>query len=178
LEFCRAVDTNEPAIEMANAIFAEYGGFIRTVIRFQVGNKLDVEDLYQEFYLALVRKPIPADVQKVEGYLYRTIVHHVVNAIRSQEAHAQKIKKYAKETRISINNGELKSAFTGDEQKYTAVARLARYLPEREGQAFTLRYRDDCSILDIATRMGINKRTVSRYLSESLRKLHRRLAAE
>ena len=163
---------------MADAIFAEYGGFIRTIIRVQAGSRLDPEDLCQEFYLTLLRKPIPADVQNMEGYLYSAIVHHVVNAIRFQERYVQNIKKYAKETRISINNEELGDAFTGEEQKHTAVARLARYLPGREAQAFVLRYRDDCSILEIATRMGINRRTVSRYLSESLRRLHRRLAAE
>ncbi|MEN6424166.1 MAG: sigma-70 family RNA polymerase sigma factor [Phycisphaerales bacterium] len=163
---------------MADAIFAEYGGFIRTIIRVQAGAKLDEEDLYQEFYLVLLRKPIPADVQNVEGYLYCAIVHHVVNTIRFQERYAQNVKKYAKETRISINTEGSEDAFTSEEQKQTAVARLTRYLPGREAQAFVLRYRDDCSILEIATRMGINRRTVSRYLSESLRRLHGRLAAE
>jgi RNA polymerase sigma factor (sigma-70 family) len=163
---------------MADAIFAEYGGFVHAIFRAQAGMKLDVEDLYQEFYLALVHKPVPAGVQNMEAYLYRAAVHHLVSAIRFQETYAQNIKKYAKETRISINNRESGSALTREEQKHTVVACLARYLPGREGQAFVLRYRDNCSIVEIATRMGINKRTVSRYLSESLRKLHRRLVTE
>jgi len=163
---------------MTDAIFAEYDGFIRTIIRIQAGTKLDPEDLYQEFYLALLRKPIRADVQNMEGYLYRTLVHHVVNAIRFQETYAQNVKKYAKEARILINNQGSGNAFTGEEQKHTAVARLARHLPGREGQAFVLRYRDDCSILEIAARMGVHRRTVSRYLSECVRRLQGRLAAE
>jgi len=175
---CRAVDTNESAIRMANAIFAEYGDFIRAIIRVQAGAKLDVEDLYQEFYLALLHKPIPANVQNMEGYLYRAIVHHVVNALRFQERYARNVQKYAKEMRISTNSKESGNAFIIDEQKHSVVARLARCLPGREAQAFVLRYGDECSILEIATRMGINRRTVSRYLSESLRRLHRRLATE
>ncbi len=174
------MDTNDWAIERAAAIFAQHGDFIRGVIRFQAGGKLDVEDLYQEFYLALIHNPIPLGVHNMEGYLYRVVVHHVVNAIRIKEMDARTVKKYAREARISVNNEASGSAFTAEE-KSLAVACLVRLLPKREGQAFALRYRDDCSILEIATRMGINKRTVSRYLSAGLRKLqqlHRRLAAE
>lgn len=174
----KAVGKNDSAGWSVSAIFAEYDDFIRTIIRFQAGNKLDVEDLYQEFYLALIRRPVPADVQNMKKYLYRAIYHHVINAIRVRETYSHAIKKYAEETRISINNREPKCAFIDDEHKSAAVNCLARHLQEREAQAFVLKYHDDCSIVEIATKMGINRRTVSRYLSESLRKLQRRLAAE
>ena len=172
------MDTNEPAIRAAAAIFAEYGGFIRTIIRFEAGKKLDVEDLYHEFFLALVFKPIPPGARSIKGCLYRAIVHHVVNAVRLCEADSRMVEKYAKEIRISINIEGSGSAYINEEQKNTAVAGVDRYLQKREGQAFLLRYCDDYSILEIATRMGINQRTVSRYLSEGLRKLQRKLATE
>ncbi|MBP7051518.1 MAG: sigma-70 family RNA polymerase sigma factor [Phycisphaerae bacterium] len=175
-----AVDSNDWAIERAAAIFARYGDFIRRVISFQAGGRLDDEDLYQEFYLVLIEKPIPTDVQNIEGYLYRAVMHHVINAARIEQVYARAIEKYLEEGRISINRSGSESAFTEDE-KNTAVSRLVHLLPEREGQALALRYRDDCSILEIAKRMGINKRTVSRYLSAGLRRLQqlrRRLAAE
>jgi RNA polymerase sigma factor (sigma-70 family) len=172
------VEKNESTVQRATAIFAEHGEFIRTVIRFQAGGKLDVEDLYQEFYLALIRRPVPPDVQNLRSYLYQAVIHHVISAIRLRETYAHGMKNYVKETRISINNQETRRAFIDEEHRNAAVAKLARHLQEREAQVFTLKFRDDCSIPEIATRMGINKRTVSRYLSESLRKLHRRLAAE
>ncbi len=172
------MEKNDSPVERATAIFVEHGEFIRRIIRFHAGGKLDVEDLYQEFYLVLIRKPVPADVRNVKNYLYRALVHHVINAIRLRDTHAQTLKKYAQETRISINNEEVGNAFIEEEHRDATVAGLARHLQEREAQAFVMKYRDDCSIREIATRMGITRRTVSRYLSESLRKLHRRLAAE
>ena len=174
----RAVDTNESAIGAAAAIFAEYDGFIRTVIRFQAGKKLDVEDLHHEFFLALICRPIPADVRNIKGYLYQAIYHHVVNASRLLDVDARMIKKYAKERRIFINNEEPRNASIDEEQKDMAIASVGRYLQKREREAFLLKYCGDCSILEIATRMGINKRTAGRYVSEALRKLQRRLAAE
>jgi RNA polymerase sigma factor (sigma-70 family) len=102
----------------------------------------------------------------------------VINAARLREAYTHAVKKYAKERKISINNRDTRNALIEEEQQDAAISSLARGLQVREAQALVMRYRDDCSILEIATRMGINKRTVSRYLSQSLRKLQRRLATE
>lgn len=172
------VEKNDSAVQRATAVFTEHGEFIRKVLRFQVGKKLDIEDLYQEFYLVLIHKPVPADVRDVRGYLYRAIVHYVIDAARSRAAYSHAVKKYAQETRISVNKQRTRNAFIDEEHRNAAVARLSRHLQKREAQVFTLKFRDGCSILEIATRMGITKRSVSRYLSASLRKLHRRLATE
>lgn len=172
------MEKSDSAVQTATAIFVEHGEFIRAMLRYQAGDRGDIEDLYQEFYLALVRKPVPADVRDVKGYLYRAIIHHVIDAVRLHKTYSHKMKKYAKETRISINNQGMRNAFIDEEYKNAAIAGLARHLQEREAQVFVLKFRDDCNIREIATRMGITRRTVSRYLSESLRKLHRRLATE
>ena len=63
-------------------------------------------------------------------------------------------------------------------QRGAALAYMVRHLREREAQAFMLKYRDNCSIGEIAARMGVERRTVSRYLSEGLKRLQRTLAIE
>jgi RNA polymerase sigma factor (sigma-70 family) len=174
----RAVEKVNPAVQAATVIFAEHGDFIRTVIRFQAGKGLDVEDLYQEFYLALIRQPVPSDVMNVRSYLYRVLIHHVIDAARRRKNYSHVLKKYAEETQISVNNRLARNAIVDEEQRSAAVTHLAGQLQDRRAQAFVLKYRDNCSLLEIAVKMGINKRTVSRYLSESLRKLRGRLAME
>jgi RNA polymerase sigma factor (sigma-70 family) len=172
------VGNNDSAVSAATAIFNEHGEFIRVILRSQAGSGLDVEDLRQEFYIALLRKPVPAEVQDVRGYLYRALVHHVISAARRRGTYSRAMKKYAKEAKISVYNRGPENAFISEEHQNAAVNTLARYLQDREAEAFVMKYRDECSIPEIATKMGIDKRTVSRYLSESLRKLHRRLAPE
>lgn len=167
------------AVRLAAEIFDEYGGFIRAVIRFQIHRQSEEEDLFQEFFLALIRTPIPAGVQNIKSYLYQAVTHHVVDAVRRRENYHRKVKKYAKHARIPINRRPTANAFIDDtEEKNAKVAFFARYLQEREAQAFVLRYRDDRSIGEIATTMGVNARTVSRYLSESVRKLRQALAGQ
>lgn len=170
--------TSGSTVQKATAIFAEHEAFIRASISIHAGDRLDPEDLYQEFYLLLIRKPIPDDVRDIRGYLYRAIGHHVINVIRSGRAYSRTMKKYAEETRISINNEEPGNAFIDKEHQNATVAGLAHHLQDREAEAFVLKYRENCDIVEIAAKMGITRRTVSRYLSESARKLHRRFAAE
>jgi len=164
------------AVQRTIAIFDEYGDFIRTVIRFQTRDRSSQEDLFQEFFLILIRNPVPADVQHVKGYLYRAIVHHILDSARTRQTYRDAVKKYAQETRISINSRGAGIALIEDtEERNATIAYLARHLQEREAEAFVLRYRDNFSIGEIATRMGVNARTVSRYLSESLRRLRETL---
>jgi RNA polymerase sigma factor (sigma-70 family) len=165
------------AVGRAVAIFSEYGDFILAVLRFQVHDRFWQEDLFQEFFLTLIRKPVPADVQNVKSYLYRAIVNHVLDSVRARESYRRAVKKCAKETRIPINNRSAGNALIEEtEQRNATIAHLARHLQEREAQAFVLRYRDNFSIGEIAARMGVNGRTVSRYLSQSLRRLRETLA--
>ncbi len=167
------------AVRLATDIFDEYGGFIRAIIRFQVHHRSEEEDLYQEFFLTLIRKPVPIEVQNLRSYLYRAVTNHVVDSARRRECYHRAVKKYAKRTRISINNRPVGNALIDDtEEKNAIIAYYARHLQEREAQAFVLRYRDNCSVGEIAARMGVNARTVSRYLSESIRKLRQALATQ
>ena len=164
------------AVRRTVVIFNEYGDFIRAVIRFQAHDRSWQEDLFQEFFLELIHNPVPTDVRNIKGYLYQAIVHLVLDSARTRDNYRRAMKKYAKKTRIPINNRPAGSALLEDtEERNTTIAHLARHLQEREAQAFVLRYRDNFSVGEIATRMGVNARTVSRYLSESLRRLRETL---
>ena len=168
----------EETVRAAAEIVTRHGGFIRSVIRFQNGSRFEEEDVFQEFFLMLIRKPVPTDVRRLRSYLYKAIVHHVVDLIRQQVCYRRNLKKYAGEVRISINNRSAGNAFEDRGQRDAALAYMVRHLREREAQAFMLKYRDNCSIGEIAARMGVERRTVSRYLSEGLKRLQRTLAIE
>jgi RNA polymerase sigma factor (sigma-70 family) len=165
------------AIRAATAICEKYGAFIRCVLRFQAGRRFEDADLFQEFFLLLVHKPVPPDVRNVKSFLYRAITNYVLDLLRKRTRYRHHLKKYAEEIRISINNRPLASAFVHDREN-DAAAYLSRLLQGREAQAFALKYRDNCSVAEIAARMGVDRRTVSRYLAESRKKLRRGLAGE
>jgi RNA polymerase sigma factor (sigma-70 family) len=162
----------------AAAIFAQYGKYIRAVIRFQTRNQFLEEDLYQEFFLVLVNKPIPANVFNIKSYLYRAITNTIIESARQRAREQRCLQKHAEEARISVNNRTPQSAIIGAEERETVFQSLAGHLRRREAEAVTLRYRDNYSISEIAERMGVDKRTVSHYLCEGLKQLRRVRAIE
>jgi RNA polymerase sigma-70 factor (ECF subfamily) len=166
------------AVRATAEIFSQHGGFIHAVLRFQAGTRFDSEDLFQEFFLVLIHKPVPPDVRVIRSYLYRAIVNYVIDLVQKQVSCERHLKKYVAQTRIFINNRPSKNAFVEEEERNARVAYLVRHLQKREAQAFALRYRDHRSIGEIAERMGVDKRTVSRYLCQGVKKLRGILAVE
>jgi len=169
---------DEDRVQRASQILNEYADFIRAIIRLQARDKSE-EDLFQEFFLVLIRKPVPVGVRYLKSYLYRAVVNHIVDSMRARETYYRALKKYAGETGISVNNRHPGNASIDDtEERNARIAYFARHLQEREAQAFVLRYRDNYSVREIATSMGVNVRTVSRYLAASVRRLRDTLAAD
>ena len=166
------------AVQAAAEIFREHGSFIGATIRFQTGAQFDPDDLFQEFFLALIRKPVPPEVRQIRSYLYRAIVNHIRDRVRQRAGYEQYLKKYATHARILINKRAARNVFSEPEEKDAGLAYWTRHLQDRQAQAFVLRYRDNCSVAEIAAQMGVNRRTVSRYLCQGLKRLRRVLAIE
>jgi RNA polymerase sigma factor (sigma-70 family) len=171
-------ENRKEAVRKAGALFAAYGSFIRAVIHFRAKNQFREDDFYQAFFLSLVRKPVPADVRNVKGFLYRAITHDIIDFTRRQDKHQHCLAEYAQEIRISINKSTPEDAIVLRDEREPAFRCLTRQLRQREAEAVVLRYRDGYSIAEIASEMGVDKRTVSRYLSAGLRQLRRDLAVE
>jgi RNA polymerase sigma factor (sigma-70 family) len=168
------------AVGAAGVVFRDYGRFIRAVIRFQAGSRFETEDLFQGFFLALVRKPVPVDVRNIKSFLYRSIANYVLDLVRRNASYQRNLQEYAGQTRILINNRPAGNAFvTGTETERSAtITHLVHLLQNREAEAFVLKYRENYTVAEIAAAMGVDRRTVSRYLSAGLRKLRENAAGE
>jgi RNA polymerase sigma factor (sigma-70 family) len=166
------------AVRAAAEVFAEHGAFIRAVIRFQVNNQFREDDLYQEFFLSLIYKPMPVDIRNVRSYLYQAIHNDIVDFARRQTVRKQYFDEYAEKIRISFNNRTSTDAIVSDGEHVSVFGYLTRQLRHREAEAITLRFRDDCSVADIAAQMGVNRQTVRRYLSAGMKRLRQCLMIE
>lgn len=158
-------------VTRAAKVFEEYGDFIRAVIRYKVGNDAQADDLFQDFFLSLVSKPLPPGIQNIKSYLYRAISNDVVDAARRVEKYQTRMHKYAECLNYSINKSSPENALIQIEQTNKMFKLIEGWLPRSEAQAITFRYRDSCDIKDIAKKMHVNNRSVSRYISAGLRKV-------
>jgi RNA polymerase sigma factor (sigma-70 family) len=158
-------------VDRAAEIFSQYGDFIRTVIYYHVKNDAQADDLFQDFFLSLVSKPIPANIQNVKGYLYKAITNDIVDAARRVEKYKTRMNKYAECLNYSINKNTPENALFEIEQTDKMFKLIEGQLRHSEAQAISLRYRNSCNIKEVAKKMHVNNRTISRYLSAGLSKV-------
>ncbi len=158
-------------VGLAAEIFAEYGDFIHMVIFSQVKNKARIDDIFQDFFLSLVRKPIPQDVKNIKGYLYRAITNDIIDATRRVERYWNHVHKYSEYLEHPINKRTPENAFIDVEETNKMFGLIKGRLTNSQYQAMALRYRTDHSIKEVAEKMGIKSTSVSRYISMGLKKI-------
>jgi RNA polymerase sigma factor (sigma-70 family) len=165
-------------VDRASEIFSEHSDFILAVIRYQTGNDALSDDLFQDFFLSLVSRPVPPGIQNIKSYLYRAIVNDVVDAMRRVRNYQGLMQKYAECFNYSVNKNSPENALTETEEMSKMLKLIEGCLPRSGAQAITLRYRDNYNTKEIAEKMKVNNRTVHRYISVGLNKARQFLKAK
>jgi RNA polymerase sigma-70 factor (ECF subfamily) len=173
----RAKKESVPPSSVARAaeIFSEYGDFIRAVIRYKIKNETVANDLLQDFFLSLVAKPVPHGVQNVRSYLYRAIINDIVDAARRAEKYKTRMKKYAECLNYSINKNSPENALIEAEETCKMFKLIEGWLRRSEAEVISLRYRSNYNIEEVAKKINVDSRTVSRYISAGLSKIRQYL---
>jgi RNA polymerase sigma factor (sigma-70 family) len=155
----------------AAEIFALHGDFIRKVIQYRIGDTGLADDLFQNFFLFMVARPIPPDVRNVKNYLYRAIINDCFDAVLRVENYQDQIQRYTRRIENPINKNHPENALIETEETEKVFRMIECLLPPSESRAVTLRFKNDNSIEEVAKEMAVNKRSVSRYISVGLKKL-------
>jgi RNA polymerase sigma factor (sigma-70 family) len=151
-------------------VFEENGDFIRSVIRCHVRNETEAEDLFQDLFLFMISKPLPAEVQNVKAFLYKVIRDMIADAFRRMDRYHARIRRYSERERRTAQHCP-DDVVMQLEETNKLFEMIERRLPPNEALAVTLRYRDSHNIEEVADRMQIKPRSVSRYLSVGLKKV-------
>ena len=161
-------DKMSSGVGCAMEVFSEHGDFIRSVIRFHVRNEAEAEDLFQDFFLFLISKPIPQDIRNERAFLYRVISARVKDAFRKIDRYQQNIRKYAQGHRYTIDDHPENAVIEADEVE-KMFELIHSHLPSREALAITLRYKNNFETSKVAGKMSVKSRSVSRYVSTGLK---------
>jgi RNA polymerase sigma factor (sigma-70 family) len=170
-------ETHNPSANLAHAeeVFAEHGDFVRRIIRFHVRNQVEREDLFQDFFLELISRPIPEDVQNVRGYIYHVVHNNIKDAFRRIERYQKRLHRYAEHRRPIIEDRPENDLIETEEiEKMFEL--IHRHLPKNEAKAMEQRYKHNRNINDTAAKMGVKPKSVSRYLSAGANKLRQVLS--
>ena len=170
------IDNYTDNVKLAAEVLNKYANFIYNIIYYKIGNKADADDLYQDFFLSLVSRPIPPGIKNIKSYLYRAIINDIIDAARRMERYKALMNKYAENYNFSVNKTSSTNASL-TEGRADKILNLARgELSPTKVRALTLRYRNHFSNEDIARKMGVKKESVSRYISVGLKQIQQILA--
>jgi RNA polymerase sigma factor (sigma-70 family) len=162
-------------VGVATEIVSEYSDFIYMVIYSQVKNKSRVDDIFQDFFISLVFKPIPHNVKNIKSYLYKAISNDIVDIQRQMERYKEQIKKYRENCDFSINNTLPENALNKEEQMNKMFDLIKGRLTSSQSQAIALRYGTNHTIEEVAEEMGVKRTSVSRYISTGLKRMRQSL---
>ncbi len=172
-----STDTNDYTynVDAAAKLFMEYGNFIRAVIRCQVKNETQVDDLFQDFFLSLIVNPLPADIQNIKGYLYRAITNDIMNAAQRAENYQNKMLKYSKRFNHPIYKKTPEQVIIDAEETNRMFDLIEKRLRRSEAQAITFRYRNNYNIKEVAMKMNVSYGSVRKYIYVGLSKIRQLL---
>ena len=158
-------------------IFEQHGIFIRKVIRYHTKRNDLTEDIYQCLFLSLMTNPVPPDVKNLKGFLYRTIANDVKDAINKIRRYKNLVQRYSETHRNGQYRKKPEDCLIRAEETEKMFRFLTRYLTATEARVITLRYKDSYDTSEVAQKMKVSPRTVSRYLSVGLRKIRKSMAS-
>ena len=162
---------NPGGVDQAAAVFREYGADIRAMIEMHALNSVEADDIFQELFLSLVHTRLPEKVSSMKRYLYRAITNDLASRARANKRYLRRLKVYAetrKYKRLQDDPGKMAMRI---ERTREVFDRIEKLLPPREAQAVACRFQMDCDLSEAAQRMGVDRRSVTRYVCAGLKKI-------
>jgi len=154
-------------------IFSEYGDFIRRVFKYKAGKETCVDDLFQNFFLSLVYRPPAENVDNIKGYLYKAIIHDIIDNRRKIGRYQNQMQRYAQYFQSSIIEDNPKNVLLEKEETDKILKDIEAQLQQDEARAVILRYKNNYKIKDVAITMGVSKVAAWRYIYKGVRKIRR-----
>ncbi len=157
-------------VEIASRIFRDYGATIRRMVQRYVHSEQDVDDVYQNIFLSIVASP-PTHETSLLAY-FRVIVRNAVKDASRRAASRQGFaKRYGRflETRAPGDGKE--SELEQTEQVSKTMTLLKYALPTYMARVLTERFVHGRGIDEIASQLGVDRRSVSRYCCVGLKRL-------
>jgi RNA polymerase sigma factor (sigma-70 family) len=160
---------------LTEGLVASHGDQLRRFLLARVRNIADVPDITQEVYLRMLRVPNVESIRSPEAYLF-TVAQHVVQQHTLKSAALP-----SAELELALNTQS--AAHTDPAQELVASQCLDRLqdtlekLSPKARAVFILSRRDGLSFDEIATRLGVSKPMVKKYLMKALLQFRQRLEA-
>jgi RNA polymerase sigma factor (sigma-70 family) len=168
----RAEPLRSRSVDWRRAL-AEHDRWLRTVVVARLGEAQAVDEVMQEVALAAVAQRAPLDdATKIAPWLYRLAVLQSLLYRRKRGRGRKLVDRYAERVRPSDadDRADPLAWLIADERRRLVRAGLAE-LPARDTEILLLKYSENWSYREIASRLGIGESAVEARLHRARAKL-------
>jgi len=158
-------------VARAAQVFDEYGDEIRAVIAFNIQDETKVDDIFHDFFISLVRNPVPQGLKDIRAYLYRAVTHDVIDSSRQVKNHQEGVQKYAELRMYSVSQDDPQNMAINAEETEKMFQLIEGRLSQRESEVVYHRLGLGLTVADAAERIRVDRRSVSHYLSVAMKKI-------
>ena len=163
-------------IALASAIIGEHDSTIRAFIRCYVHNEHDMDDVYQNVFLSLVRTP-PTTQTFLVAYLRQVIRNHATDLARRSASHNRLLSDYAECQEAEPLSLDPATRLMEAEQLSRTREFLESVLPSHMANVVTERCGRGNNTCETASKLGLKPRTVSHYYCVAMKRV-RQLARD
>jgi RNA polymerase sigma-70 factor (ECF subfamily) len=159
-------------------VLAAHDRWLRTVVYARVGEPQAVDEVMQEVSLAAVRQHAPInDVEKVAPWLYRLAVTHSLLYRRKQGRRRKLLDRFVQRIRPTEYDREIDPLeFLLAKERQEQIRKAIKRMPKRDAEILLLKYTEDWSYRQLATRLGISESAIEARLHRARLRLRAELA--
>jgi RNA polymerase sigma-70 factor, ECF subfamily len=158
-------------------VWERYVTAVRATLRASLGKDHGIDDLVQEVFLILYRSAAKLrDPSALRPYLLGVAVRQAAFELRTRTRRSRWHLLFHWST--TLGREPASQPVVDERDALCALTRLLTFLPERERQAFILRYVQDLSPMEVAQSLGVSKGTAKKAIAEGRRRVHLRAQQE
>lgn len=136
-------------------------GFMRQVMR----TDEDAKDVAQEVFVKVwTMRAILPEIRSISSYIFRMSVNTALNFARNN-------KRYSGKLSMDISDNQLIEELIDTKEKELKITRIVQEMPEQRRKIFIMSRFELISNEQIASILGISKKTVENHLNLALRQL-------
>lgn len=158
-------------VNRVKEIFLKHGDFLKIIINLHIEDKDDAEEFFQELFLFFIVKPLPENIKNIQGLLSKIVSDRAKDYYRKKAGTKRRLNKYSEiiSKKAPPNSPEATIIDKEESDRFYNIIKMN--LSPQEAQAVTLKFRQQNNNIEIAEKMKIDPRSVSRYVSVGLKKL-------
>lgn len=152
-------------------IFTEHGSFIRTVISRNISCTWEGDDIYQNFFVSLVEKPLPKNHANIRGCIHKAILNDITDRHRKSVTYNKHLSWFQESLKNRKKyNDRPEIDLIAYEEAHKMLLAMEDKLGKNKTNAIRLRYIKSLPYRKIAKAMNIRDNSAQRYVSIGLRK--------